>query len=613
MNTPPERSVDDRLAELEERFVKLEYTVERLAFTIERRHGAPDSRAVRRERRAGAAMAPPTGGAASEAAPAVAPVKSGPTPARPKPLFDTSSLAERGSEFWLGRIGIGLVLFGVVFLFKYAVDQGWLVPGLRVILGLALGLTLYALSIRLRSARQTFRGLMAGGSIATFYITGFAATELYELFPYAVGFAFMAGVTVLALATALWQEEPIFANVGALGGLGTPFLLEADAPSALGFATYISAVLIGATAIHFVRGWRAVLWIAAIGGWSALAFGLSFAGSNPATADRWAFQIAGLVVWLSLWLGPVVRELRQPLPGTTPEPVAPHPWSKIQHGREAHVLALLTPLIALWYSSAIWSVGDTTWGWIALAGAATSAVAGWAIRDTGRYHLAFSHFAAAIVLVTIALGLLLEDEWLLVAWATEATMLHVLGQRTRSVATTAGGQFIYIIVVLWLASRLVDIDVARPFFTTTALTDLVVIGMMLAATKTLKAPDARWTYLFLVHAALLGFLWRELSGVPNGNGYVTISWGVYAIGLVVYGLVRGVNPVRGAGVATLMLVVGKLFLVDLARVEAIVRILLFLGFGAVFLALSYFFRSLLQRGTGVDGGDGDSYSRGRRP
>ena len=169
-----------------------------------------------------------------------------------------------------------------------------------------------------------------------------------------------------------------------------------------------------------------------------------------------------------------------------------------------------------------------------------------------------------------------------------------------------GGQFLFAIVALWLASRLVELDVVRPFFTTTALVDLVVIGMILAATKTLKAAEARWAYLLVAHAALLGFLWRELSGVPNGNGYVTISWGVYAIALVVYGLVRGVNPVRGAGVATLMLVVGKLFLVDLARVEAIVRVLLFLGFGVVFLTLSYFFRSLLQRGVGVDDEDGDS-------
>jgi len=504
MNTPREKSVDDRLADFEERFAKLEYAVERLAFTVERRHAAADPRAERRERRGGAATAPRT--VARDA------VKPRPIPDRPKLRLGAAGLAERGSEYWLSRIGIGLVLFGVVFLFKYAVDQGWLVPGLRVILGLALGITLYALSIRLRSARQAFRGLMAGGGIATFYITGFAATELYELFPYALGFAFMAGVTVLALATALWQEEPILSNIGTLGGLGTPFLLGADAGSALGFATYISAVLIGATAVHYVRGWRAVLWIAVIGGWSALAFGLSLAGNSPATADRWAFQVAGLVAWLSLWLGPVFRELRQPLPGTTPAPLAPNQWSRL-HGKEAHVLAVLTPLIALWYSSAVWSIGDTTWGWIALAGAATSVVVGWAIRETGRYHLGFSHLAAAFVLVTIALGLLLEEEWLLVAWAAEATMLHFVGHRTRSVATTVAGQLLYVIVVLWLGYRLVELDVARPFFTTTALTDLVVIGMILAATKTVKAAEMRCAQRQRLRHDLVGRVCHRVGGV----------------------------------------------------------------------------------------------------
>ena len=610
MNTPREANLEDRLADFEERFAKLEYAVERLAFTVERRHAAAGPGTERRERRGGAATALETDDAASRATPAGDTVKPRPTPDRPKLRLGAASLAERGSEYWLSRIGIGLVLFGVAFLFKYAVDQGWLVPGLRVTLGMALGITLYVLSLRLRSARQTFRGLMAGGAIATFYITGFAATELYGLFPYAVGFAFMAGVTALALATALRQEEPLLSNIGTLGGLGTPFLLDADAGSAVGFATYISAVLIGATAVHYLRGWHAVLRIGLIGGWSALALGLSLAGNNPATADRWAFQIAGLVAWLSLWLGPVARELRQPLPGTTP--ASPMP-GKLYHAKDAYVLAVLTPLLALWYSSAIWDIGNTAWGWIALAGAATSAAAGLAIRETGRLHLGFSHFAAAIVLITIALGLLLEEEWLLVAWAAEAAVLHYIAHRTRSPATRVTGQFLFVIALLWLASRLVELDVARPFFTTTALTDLIVIGMMLAATKALPTAKARWTYLLVVHAALLGFLWRELSGVPNGNGYVTISWGVYAIGLVVYGLVRGSGPMRGAGVATLMLVVGKLFLVDLARVEPIVRILLFLGFGVVFLALSYFFRSLWQRGVGVDDEDGDSSLRGRNP
>ncbi len=142
MDTPQEKSVEDRLADFEDRFAKLEYAVERLAFTVERRHAAAGSGAQRRERRSGAAPAMRADDAATRATPAGDTVKPRPTPDRPKLRLNAASLAERGSEYWLSRIGIGLVLFGVAFLFKYAVEQGWLVPGLLVYLGIALGITL---------------------------------------------------------------------------------------------------------------------------------------------------------------------------------------------------------------------------------------------------------------------------------------------------------------------------------------------------------------------------------------------------------------------------------------------------------------------------------------
>ncbi len=46
------------------------------------------------------------------------------------------------------------------------------------------------------------------------------------------------------------------------------------------------------------------------------------------------------------------------------------------------------------------------------------------------------------------------------------------------------------------------------------------------------------------------------------------------------------------GMATLFVVVGKLFLVDLSEVEPVWRVVLFLGFGGLFLALSYYLQGL---------------------
>ena len=53
------------------------------------------------------------------------------------------------AEIWLPRVGIGLVLFAVAFAFKYSIDQGWVIPAVRVAFGYALGLTLLVLGFKL--------------------------------------------------------------------------------------------------------------------------------------------------------------------------------------------------------------------------------------------------------------------------------------------------------------------------------------------------------------------------------------------------------------------------------------------------------------------------------
>ncbi|HLA40526.1 MAG TPA: DUF2339 domain-containing protein, partial [Candidatus Glassbacteria bacterium] len=58
------------------------------------------------------------------------------------------------------------------------------------------------------------------------------------------------------------------------------------------------------------------------------------------------------------------------------------------------------------------------------------------------------------------------------------------------------------------------------------------------------------------------------------------------------GLRKASPNLRRVGLLTLLLVVGKLFLVDLAQIAAIWRIVLFLCFGGLFLALSHWVRNL---------------------
>ncbi len=116
-------------------------------------------------------------------------------------------------------------------------------------------------------------------------------------------------------------------------------------------------------------------------------------------------------------------------------------------------------------------------------------------------------------------------------------------------------------------------------------------------------------YQAVAHLSFLSLLWRELHALPNGNAFVTIAWGALACALLLAGIRLDRNaPLLYMGAGTLVLLVGKLFLVDLVGLEAIWRVLIFLGIGGLFLALSYYFQNVLKR-TALLGEDAD----GRQP
>ena len=91
------------------------------------------------------------------------------------------------SETWLKIVGIGLLLLGVAFLFKFSVDQGWITEPVRVGFAVAIGIVLFVAGLRIHDDRRAFSQVLLGGSIATFYIAGFAAFQLYALVPVPTG------------------------------------------------------------------------------------------------------------------------------------------------------------------------------------------------------------------------------------------------------------------------------------------------------------------------------------------------------------------------------------------------------------------------------------------
>ncbi len=517
-----------------------------------------------------------------------------------------ANLLGRGPQFWISRVGIGLLLAGVAYLFKYAVDQGWLTPPIRVAFGLALGAALATIGVRVRRDERWFTQVMLGGAAATWYITGFAAFQLLHIVSFPVAFAFMVLVTVFTFVAGLQQDEAALAVLAAIGGLGTPFFLYTEAGSVPGLMAYTSVVLVGTSAIYFFKGWRSLLWTTAVGAWLVVALGFR----TDALTDRIGLQSGIVVIWLLFGLVPALREargLRYPA-GTS----APPREDEKRAGRGQHDLAglsLATAVIAFFTSRAVWAVDDWPWGVVALA---VTVVYVFAARRLSAWRslavLTSAHGVTAAALLAIACALLFEPHIVFVLWAVEATVLHLLARQLAVRESTApeeavldigvAAHILYAAVGVWMINRLLELgppDTA--VLNTQAIADAAVIVATLVAATWVEPKAAPW-YRLAAHVAILGWLWRELSALPAGDGIVTAAWGMYALGLLLFA-----RSARNVALATLFLAVGKLVVYDLSQVEPIWRVLLFLSFGGVFLAISYYFTDLWSGSDEKDGSE----------
>jgi uncharacterized membrane protein len=512
-----------------------------------------------------------------------------PPRARARPRFD--------GQLWLNRIGIALLLISMAMLFRYSIDRGWLTPLVRVAFGAATGLAMLGAGFWLDVRRQRFVSMMYGGGMAVFYIVGFAAFYVYELVGYVPAFAAMCVVTLLTFALALWKDEQALAVLAALGGLGIPLVLGIDHGQPHAFAVYTCFILAWTALLYLRRGWRTLHWLATMGGWGLLvAYATFFHGGAADVVARWALQGAAVFAWLATALAPVAQEVARGFdPAAVPPPsVATTAGDDDEDEDEVyaggwrdvdvlhwHGAALLPALAALGITSLTWSPSLHAWGVIALGAAGLYGAASLLVRER---HEPMSVVLSLAGSVLLAVGTVasFDGDALLLILAGEGLALQVLAHRSGSTALSTAAHCLYSAAAWWMVGRLVGSSARQP---TEAAANLAVIGAGLAISFVVVHRPIVVAYRVFVHLAFLGWLWSVLW--PFSEGFVTISWSLYGLAMLLHAMRNRRERLERLAIGTLMLAVAKLFLVDLARVDALWRVLLFMGLGVVFLTLSY--------------------------
>ena len=177
-------------------------------------------------------------------------------PNDPNDPNDPNALEVRIGGRWLQHAGLIVLLLGIAFFLRYAFEHEWLSPGVRVALGVVVGVAMAAGGVRLASRYRAYGLLLAGGGIAALYLSLYAALNLYGLVGPQLAFAALVVVTAAAALLADRTDSQAIALMAVCGGFATPFLVGGRGDQQVSLFWYV-ALLIGATTyLARRRSWR---------------------------------------------------------------------------------------------------------------------------------------------------------------------------------------------------------------------------------------------------------------------------------------------------------------------------------------------------------------------
>ena len=175
----------------------------------------------------------------------------------PSPKQETD-LEKFIGENLLSKIGITVLVLGISFFVKYAIDQNWIKETGRVIVGLIAGGILIGLAHRIRHSYRSFSSVLMGGGLTVFYFTIAFAFHQYHLISQTAGFVIMVIITAFAVVLSLYYDRLELAILATIGGFITPFLVSTGQENYIALFTYLCILNAGLMALAWFKRWPSI-------------------------------------------------------------------------------------------------------------------------------------------------------------------------------------------------------------------------------------------------------------------------------------------------------------------------------------------------------------------
>ena len=212
-------------------------------------------------------------------------------------------------ENLINKIGILILVLGISFFVKYAIDKDWINEPGRVGIGILAGTIVMGIAHRLRKKYAAFSSVFVAGAISIYYLTIGIAFHDYHLFSQTIAFIIMVVITIFSALVSVSYNRKELAILSLIGGFAVPFMVSTGEGNYKVLLTYIGILNIGMLIISYFKKWNIVTVLSFIftcilySSW----FGIEF--SSNTLPYKGAFFFA-TVYYLIFSIAPFINKIR---------------------------------------------------------------------------------------------------------------------------------------------------------------------------------------------------------------------------------------------------------------------------------------------------------------
>lgn len=506
-------------------------------------------------------------------------------------------------KHWTSLLGVLFILGAFVTLFKYSIEQGWITDNMKIGFGLlsgaglcTAGLTLATRNVKWLSAVQIVIGLGACILYSTFSFAGI----YYGLWSPMTVLIGMTAVTAGVSFYAYRFDSRLLMNIALAGGLLSPLLMQPETDQVLTLFLYLLVMNSAFFFLSIAKRWSELRIHAFIGTW--IIYGVYYVHFDPSTEGLWSlpFQYA-LAAFLFYLVGFLISS-----------------WinNRCFDGWNLYLSLANGILFGCW---AIFILqGDLHYAYIlGFIGLVYMISGGIIYRLTGRTDMASaSQMLGGLLMLLLAFthlgsGMDMKPLVNVFIWGGIAGVLAIIGVIKRLAFASVSSIAIWFIVgcywfiVTWDSPRGEWFGTFIPFLNWGAMSWilLAVIGFYYSTkgivSEKVKGSEGLLSNLFalLSHFIVGGLLTVQIQNVYlvyfNGASNqlmqlsLTVSWGIYALLLFVWGAYRRQLLFRAFGSVVLLIVACKAMFMDLEGKEMLFKVLVLLLLGGISFLITW--------------------------